>query len=128
MDQMGEGLKKMVQAGMGAVAAGVEKTQGTIDKLAKKGEPIYEQARETICETTDKIKKAVQESAVGEMLCCRPRADSIIRDLKALRPEELDQIRKALDAMDTNREKDHSPCPEECCCSKDHRNSPKSNQ
>ena len=42
MEQITEELKKMVKAGMGAVATGMEKTQEAIETFAKKGEPIYQ--------------------------------------------------------------------------------------
>ena len=99
MDQLGDGLKKMVQAGFGAVATGVEKTQGAIDRFARKGEPIYEQAKSAVTDTAGKIKKAVQESKAREMLSCRPRVDCIIRDLQELNEEELDQIHTALERI-----------------------------
>ena len=117
MDQIGDGLKKMVQAGFGAVATGVEKTQGAITRFAKKGEPIYEQAKSAVTETTDRIKKAVQEGKVGEMLSCRPRVESIIRDLQEMTGEELDQIRAALDDLSASRQEREEGCREDCGCS-----------
>ena len=113
MDQIGDGLKKMVQAGFGAVATGVEKTQGAITRFAQKGEPIYEQAKSAVTETTDKIKRAVQDGKVGEMLSCRPRVESIIRDLKEMTGEELDQIRTALDCICKEESPSSQPCQEE---------------
>ena len=114
MDQIGDGLKKMVQAGFGAVATGVEKTQGAITRFAKKGEPIYEQAKSAVTETTDKIKKAVQEGKVGEMLSCRPRVESIIADLQEMTQEELDEIRQALEDIYPTRpaSREEAPAPE----------------
>jgi len=120
MEQMEDGLKKVVKAGFGAVATGVEKTQETIARLAKKGEPIYEQARATVEETAGKIKKAVQNCPISDMLSCRPRVDAVIRDLKEMSREERACIRDALDAMDRDEiKKDDCTCRQEtdgCQC------------
>ena len=61
MEQITEELKKMVKAGMGAVATGMEKTQEAIETFAKKGEPIYQQAKTVVSDAADKVKQAVNE-------------------------------------------------------------------
>ena len=108
MDQIGNELKKVLQAGIGAVAIGVEKTQEVIENLAQKGEPIYEQAKATVTETAGKIVKAVQQSA------CKARAEKIIEDLKAMTQEELDAIRSAIYEIYPNQPK--AAEKEGCCC------------
>ena len=55
MDQLSDELKKMLKAGMGAVAAGLEKGQEAIDSLAQKGEPIYQQAKSAVSDAADKF-------------------------------------------------------------------------
>lgn len=103
MEQIGNELKKMIKAGMGAVATGVEKTQEAIDALAQKGEPIYEQAKTAVCDAAEKIKKAVDDSGIGDVFSCRPRVESIIQDLMEMNQEELDEIRMALDEIYPHR-------------------------
>lgn len=103
MEQIGNEIKKVIQAGMGAVATGVEKTQGAIDQWAQKGEPIYQQAKTAVTEKAKKICKAVQQCPLRDMLCCRPRSEKIIRELELLSPEELDAVRQALKEMDDAR-------------------------
>ncbi|MBR3105692.1 MAG: hypothetical protein IKH30_00755 [Clostridia bacterium] len=95
MDQITNELKKMVKAGMGAVAAGMEKTQEAIDTFAKKGEPIYQQAKSAVSDAADKVKQAVNEGI--QSMNCKPKAEEIIGKVKDLTQEEWEQIRGAVD-------------------------------
>ena len=97
MDQIGEELKKVVQAGMGAVATGVEKTQEVFDKLSKKGEPLYQQARKTVTEAVDSVRQAVAN-------CGKPALGGLISALRQMSPEERAMIREALDELEAETE------------------------
>ena len=99
MDQWTDEIKKVIKAGIGAVATGVEKTQDAIETLAQKGEPLYQQANSAVCDTAGKIKKAVNDSGIPDALAGRPRVDSLIRALQQLTQEELDQLRAALEEI-----------------------------
>ncbi|MBR5110152.1 MAG: hypothetical protein IK099_08140 [Clostridia bacterium] len=95
MEQITDELKKMVKAGMGAVAVGMEKTQEAIETFAKKGEPIYQQAKNAVNEAADKVKQAVNESI--QTMNCKPKAEEILNKVKDLTQEEWEQIRGAVD-------------------------------
>lgn len=95
MDQIANELKKMVKAGMGAVAAGMEKTQEAIDTFAKKGEPIYQQAKSAVTDAADKVMQAVNEGI--QNMNCKPKAEEIINKVKDLTQDEWEQIRSAVD-------------------------------
>ena len=95
MEQIANELKKMVKAGMGAVAAGMEKTQEAIDTFAKKGEPIYQQAKSVVSEAADKVKQAVNDGMQG--MTFKPGVEEIIGKVKNLTREEWEQIRTAMD-------------------------------
>lgn len=92
MDQFGNDLKKVLQAGLGAVATGLEKAQGAIEDLSRKGEPIYEQAKAAVTDAVDKAKKAYNESA-------KPQVDEFVSGLQKFSAEELKKIRAALDDL-----------------------------
>ena len=62
--QVTDSLKKILMAGFGAVSSGVEKSQEVLDKLAEKGEDVYQQAVAAGKDTADKIKKAYDESGI----------------------------------------------------------------
>jgi len=97
MEQIGNEIKKMIQAGLGAVATGVEKTQEAIDTLAEKGEPIYEQAKAAVCDAAEKIKKAVDDSGIGDLFTAPSRTEKVIAEMQEMTQEELDEIRIALE-------------------------------
>lgn len=92
MDQFGNDLKKVLQAGIGAVATGLEKAHGAIEDLSKKGEPILEQAKTAVTDTVNKAKQAINESA-------KPQVEDFIGRLQQFSAEELSKIRAALDEM-----------------------------
>lgn len=92
MDQFGNDLKKVLQVGIGAVATGLEKAQGAIEDLSKKGEPIYEQAKSAVTDAVDKAKKAINETA-------KPRVEDFVAGLKQFSADELKKIRAAIDDL-----------------------------
>lgn len=92
MDQFGNDLKKVLQAGLGAVATGLEKAQDAIEDLSKKGEPIYDQAKATVTDVVDKARKAYQDAA-------KPQVEEFVSGLKGFSLEELNKIRAALDDL-----------------------------
>jgi len=103
MEQLGNEIKKMIQAGIGAVATGVEKTQEAIETLAEKGEPIYEQAKAAVCDAAGKIKKAVDDSGIGDLFTSPSRVEKVIADLQEMTQKELDEIRTALEDIYPSR-------------------------
>ncbi|MBQ7655164.1 MAG: hypothetical protein IJI53_12635 [Clostridia bacterium] len=95
MDQLSNELKKMVKAGMGAVATGMEMTQEAIDTFAKKGEPIYQQAKAVVTDAADKVMQAVNDGI--QCMNVKPGVEEIIGKVKELTQEEWEQIRGAVD-------------------------------
>lgn len=113
MEQIGNELEKVLKAGIGAVATGVEKTKEAIENLAQKGEPIYAQAKDAVSDAAEKIKKAVSESGIADVFSCRPRVESIIADLQEMTQEELDEIRQALEDIYPTRPASRNEKPEQ---------------
>lgn len=60
-DRIGGTLKKLLLAGIGAVATTAEKSQEILDDLVKKGEITVEQGKELNKELKHNIKKTVKE-------------------------------------------------------------------
>ena len=56
MEQLGNELEKVLKAGIGAVATGVEKTKEAIESLAQKGEPLYAQAKDAVNDAATAVK------------------------------------------------------------------------
>ena len=113
MEQIGNEIKKMIQAGLGAVATGVEKTQEANDTLAEKGEPLYEQAKAAVCDAAGKIRKAVDESGIGDLFTCPDRVDQVIEKMQEMTQRELDQVRTALEDLYPTRPSGREESPEE---------------
>lgn len=64
-DDVSEGMKKILLAGVGAVAMGAEKAPELLDDLVKKGEEALEQGKTLNEELTRKVKETVRETAGG---------------------------------------------------------------
>ena len=94
MDQLGNELKKVLKAGMGAVAAGLEMGQDAIEQLAKKGEPLYEQAKNAVTDAAGKVKQTL------DSLNAQPQTQEIIDALRGMGKEAWDQVRAALDEFE----------------------------
>lgn len=62
MDQLSEGLRKLILAGIGAVAVTKEKSEGILDELVKKGELTVEQDKVLNEELKHNIKDAIREN------------------------------------------------------------------
>ena len=95
MEQLGNELKKVLKAGMGAVATGLEMGQDAIEQLAKKGEPLYEQAKCAVADAAGKVKQTI------DSLNVQPQAQEIIDTLRGMGKEAWDQVRAALDEFET---------------------------
>ena len=100
MDQIGNELKKMLKAGLGAVAAGAEKAQEAIETLSQKGEPLYQQAKSVVTDAADKIKQAVDASGIKDAVTGKPKVLDIIDDLRGMRREDWALVRAALDEFE----------------------------
>ncbi|MBR0229656.1 MAG: hypothetical protein IJQ62_15015 [Clostridia bacterium] len=94
MDQLGNELKKVLKAGMGAVAAGLEMGQDAIEQLAKKGEPLYEQAKSAVTDAAGKVKQTI------DSLNAQPQTQEIIDALRGMGKEAWDQVRAALNEFE----------------------------
>ena len=94
MEQLGNELKKVLKAGMGAVATGLEMGQDAIEQLAKKGEPLYEQAKTAMADAAGKVKQTI------DSLNAQPQAQEIIDTLRGMGREAWDQVRAALDEFE----------------------------
>ncbi len=94
MEQLGNELKKVLKAGMGAVAAGLEMGQDAIEQLAKKGEPLYEQAKSAVTDAAGKVKQTI------DSLNAQPQAQEIIDTLRGMGKEAWAQVREAINEFE----------------------------
>ena len=62
MDQLSEGIRKLILAGIGAVAATKEKSEVILDELVKKGELTVEQGKVLNEELKHNIKDGIRDN------------------------------------------------------------------
>ena len=62
MEQLGEGIRKLILAGVGAVAVTKEKSEAVVRELIKKGELTVEQGKVLNEELKHNIKDAIREN------------------------------------------------------------------
>ena len=62
MDQLSDGVRKLILAGIGAVAATKEKSEVILDELVKKGELTVEQGKVLNEELKHNIKEAIRDN------------------------------------------------------------------
>ena len=105
MDQLSEGLRKLILAGIGAFAATKEKSEGILDELVKKGELTVEQGKVLNEELKHNIKDAIRENVTlhvvtPEETCCEENdeeksaddtADFVMDAVDSLNDEQLER-------------------------------------
>ena len=62
MEQLGEGIRKLILAGVGAVAVTKEKSEAVVRELIKKGELTVEQGKALNAELKHKVEEAKETS------------------------------------------------------------------
>ena len=95
MGSLGDGVKKVLLAGIGTAAVTAEKSKEVLDKMAERGEAAVEQGKVLNEELKHTVKEKVR-SAVGE---AEPSTDSILKSLDTMSPEDIAAIKAKLDAL-----------------------------
>lgn len=99
MEKFSDNIKKIILAGIGAVAVTAEKSKDLLDEMVEKGELTVEQGKVLNEELKHNIRKTVKKTESE-----KPSADVISDLLDRMTPEEIaalkEQIlRKEADAM-----------------------------
>ena len=113
LKSLGEDLKKIMLAGIGAVAITSEKSAELIDDLVKKGQVTFEQGKELNEELKRNLKTKVQD-AVNEhvnVTVVTNEEENILDKLDTLSEEELQAVKEKLDKIE--REKNNNVSTEE---------------
>lgn len=110
MEKLGDGVKKVLLAGIGAVAVTAEKSKELLDEMVKKGELTVEQGKVLNEELKHNIKKTVKDKV---NVSVKPASPEDLEELVSqMTPEQLaglkEQIaRKEAEAKaDVNEEAD----------------------
>lgn len=106
MEKLGDGLKKVLLAGIGAVAVTAEKSKDVLDEMVKKGELTVEQGKVLNEELKHNIKSTVKKNVNVSVKASSPEELSELLD--QMTPEQLEalkaQIQKKESTVDSEAE------------------------
>lgn len=94
MEGLGENVKKLLLAGVGAAAATVEKSKEILDELVEKGELTVEQGKALNEELKHNIKKTVREN-VKNTEKTEP-LEELDELLEKMTPEQIEALKERL--------------------------------
>lgn len=122
MEKLGNGLKKVLLAGIGAVAVTGEKSKELLDEMVKKGELTVEQGKALNEELKHNIKSTVKEKVNVKVKTSSPEELDELLDkmtpkqmaLLKQRIDEMEKKQKEFEAAETvEDEAEESACEEE---------------
>lgn len=107
---LGEELKKLVLAGIGAVAVTAEKSKEIVDELVKKGEITVSEGKVMNEELTRKMKEKVNEvinEHVSVTITKKEESTTadVISNMEKMTKEDLDAIKAKLAELEKERVK-----------------------
>ena len=97
---LGEELRKVLLAGVGAVATTAEKSQELINQLVEKGELTVEQGKVMNEELKRNIRDKVKENVTVVVKDDEPSVDKVVETMDKMSPEELQAIKDMLARME----------------------------
>lgn len=98
----GDSMKKIMLAGIGAVAVTAEKSKELVDELVVKGELTVEQGKVLNEELKHKVKDTIKDNVQIQIIQPEnktPAAEHVISQMENYTPEELNAIRQKLDTL-----------------------------
>lgn len=96
LSELGNDLKNILLAGVGAVAVTAEKSEMLIKELVKKGELTIEQGKALNEELKHKIKEQAQERKEKEFDCM----------LENMTSEEREELKRKLEELEKSKERE----------------------
>ena len=112
MSNLGEGLKKVVLAGIGGAAITAEKSKEIIDEMAKKGEETVERGKVLNQELKYNIKKTVKENMNVSVKTSTP--EELDELLEKMTPEQLAQLKERIQILESEEDAKDEGVKEEC--------------
>ena len=98
MEKLGSGLKKVLLAGIGAVAVTGEKSKELLDEMVKKGELTVEQGKALNEELKHNIKSTVKEKVNVKVKTST--TDELDELLDKMTPEQIALLKQRIDEME----------------------------
>ena len=106
--ELGDGLKKLLLAGVGTVAVTAEKSKEILDELVKKGELTVEQGKVLNQELKHNIKSTVKTAAdsVKESAARKNDQEELKATISKLTPEQLAAVKAQIESMQAEAAKE----------------------
>lgn len=102
MEKLGSGLKKVLLAGIGAVAVTGEKSKELLDEMVKKGELTVEQGKALNEELKHNIKSTVKGKVNVKVKTSSP--EELDELLDKMTPEQMALLKQRIDEMEKKQE------------------------
>lgn len=107
MEKMTDSLKKVILAGIGAMAVTAEKSKDLLDEMVQKGELTVEQGKILNQELKHNIKETVKErKAEADDLAA---TEALRSRLQNMTPDQIEQLKILLKEMECGSEKEGEP-------------------
>lgn len=112
--ELGDGLKKLLLAGVGTVAVTAEKSKEILDELVKKGELTVEQGKVLNQELKHNIKSTVKTAAdsVKESAARKNDQEELKATISKLTPEQLAAVKAQIESMQAEAAKEKEEASE----------------
>lgn len=99
MNNISEDLKKIMLAGVGAIATTAEKSKEIVDQLVKKGELTVEQGKILNEELKHDLKEKLRTPA---------NTEAISKDLEKVSKEDLQKLKAKIEELEKGMENEQS--------------------
>lgn len=101
INELTDGLKKVVLVGIGAMATTAEKSKELVEELVKKGELTVEQGKVLNEELKHSVKEKIKDSVTVKVVNEAPAAqgDDLLNKMDSMSEEELAAIREKLESL-----------------------------
>ena len=103
MEKLGDGVKKVLLAGIGAVAVTAEKSRELLDEMVKKGELTVEQGKALNEELKHNIKKTMKDKVNVSVKASTP--EELDELLDRMSPEQIEALKERIHAMESEEAK-----------------------
>ena len=112
--ELGEGIKKILLAGIGTAAVTAEKSKEILDELVKKGELTVEQGKVLNQELKHNIKSTVKTAAdsVKESAARKNDQEELKATISKLTPEQLAAVKAQIESMQAEAAKEKEEASE----------------
>ena len=102
MEQLGEGIRKLLLAGIGAAAVTKEKSETILRELVKKGELTVEQGKVLNEELKHNIKDAIRENVTVNVV-----TDDMLDAVDDMDDEQLAALKERIAKTEAARSQEH---------------------